>query len=214
MKQSNYLTLFLAPLAVLAACATARLSRGWQWSIVLATVAGGIALGALQQQSYRLFTSNSKGAVQFLRERPQARMLGFTNNGNIVQITSVFDRDPSLRDRFTYLDDTSPAELEALVARHPDAEWFAVFDRETMNWGGKTPRWKAPLPCWKRDGNLQPSGFGAARHLPIGLMTLSEYLPGALRARLAPPLQRLIVPHPAEVYRIEAASPLCAASAR
>jgi hypothetical protein len=212
MKQSNYLTLFLAPLVVLAAFAVARLSRGWQWAALIAFVGGGLALGALQQQAYRLFTSNSNGAAQFLREHPQARLLGFTNNGNIVQITSILDHEPTLRERFTYLEDVAPAELPALIAAHPDAQWHAVFDRETMNWGGKALRWKAPLACWRRVENLQPAGFGAGRHLPAALLAVAEHLPAALATRLEPPLQRLVAPQPAEVYRIDAADPLCGAT--
>jgi 4-amino-4-deoxy-L-arabinose transferase-like glycosyltransferase len=212
MKQSNYLTLFLAPLSVLAACAVARLRAGWQSPVLALTLLGGVVLGALQQQAYRVFTSNSVALVEFMKQHPQARVLGFTNNGNMVHVMSILQHDGALRERFGYLNEMSEAEVLDGVAAHPASDWYAVFDRETMEWVSRPTRWNAPLPCWRKVADLEPGGFGYGRYVPLALVAVAQHVPGSIGARLQPPLERLVAPRPATLVLIPQGDPLCRAN--
>src|SRR6266496_1167260 len=138
VKQSNYLSLFLAPIALLAGYQTARARPGLARPLILLVVIGGLALGVLEQQAYRVFTSNGKAAVEFARSKPEARFFGSINNSNIAEAYSLLTNEPLLATRFRDFSETSGASALLDVRK----ETFAVIDKETMNWGrqGISPR--------------------------------------------------------------------------
>ncbi len=208
-KQSNYLTLFLAPIALLAGYLVARLSR-WIGFIVLAVVmAGGFALGALEQQAYHVFTSNSKAAVEFAKAHPDSWIVGSINNGNIARVYSILNRDPALEDRFGYLSKGAlPKEVEASAVGRMTGG-YAVLDWETMEWGSDAMKLDTPPRCWQEITRLAPTGFGFSQTLIKGMLAIIEVLPESIGRRLAPPLQRLSQPRPAIVYRVDGTDLWC-----
>lgn len=204
MKQSNYLALFIAPLAILAAYGLARLPRGRIAGAVVALVLlGGIGLGALEQAAYRGFNANSRAAIAFARAHPSALFIGSTANRNLASITSLLDGDEDLVSRFGYLDGSPSWRFDPSSMDDPQRERYAVLDRESIGWGSHDLATDLPLGCWREVMRLTPTGAGlSVRIIALARGALS-WLPGGLGARIDRVLAGLAEPAPARVYRIE-----------
>ena len=200
MKQSNYLTLFLAPLALLAGYQLAHTPRRLALAILITTVGGGFVLAGLEQQAYHVFTSNSKAAVAFAQNNRGIPMVGSVNNGNIAAAYSILHRDRALATQIRYMNEM-PHGLSVIgPGENPAAPVFAVLDRETMGWGKNDVRLtRAPL-CWKAVGPLVPIGFGPGQSLVSMLQILGQRLPRFIGQRLTAPLAQLAQASPAVVY--------------
>ncbi len=201
-KQSNYMTLFLAPIALLAGYLVARFPRRIGFMVLAVIMVGGLALGALEQQAYQVFTSNSKAAIAFAKAHPESWIAGSTNNGNIALVYSILDKDPALADRFGYLKQGAFPERIKVSTVDRMAEGYAVLDWETMEWGSDAMKLDKPPPCWQEITRLVPTGFGFSQTLVKGMLAIIETFPDSVGRRLAPPLQRLSQPQPAIVYRV------------
>jgi hypothetical protein len=200
MKQSNYLSLFMAPIALLAGYQIARTPAQIARPLLAMVVMGGLALGLLEQQSVRVFTGNSKAAAEFARARPDAQFFGTVNNSNIARSYSLLTPDPALAKRFGELSEAPAAGAAPLDGKAADA--FVVIDKETMGWGRKAIPITTIPSCWKEVQTLTPVGLGAG-HVLIGYaLSAAERLPGPLRNRVVPPIRRIFQPQPAVVYRV------------
>lgn len=214
MKQSNYLTLFLAPLALLAGLLLARLR--WGGTVLLAAVLlGGMALGALEQRAYRVFTANSRAAITFAAGHPDDWLLGSANNGNLATVATQLGQVPGLDLRFGYLlrpaSERSP-ELGERMRTRPSG--YVVFDRETLGWGMPSWRGKLQAPaCWQPVDQLKPQDDDLSLALVQGSIDMAGRLSPALGARLQSALMSLLVPQSATVYRVEARDLWCGADA-
>ncbi len=211
-KQSNYLTLFLAPMAVLAAWLLARNDR-WPARIALVvTLVLGITLGALQQQSYRLFVSNGVALSDYMKRHPDATVLGSTNNGNMVRIIAMMEHDAETGGRFVYLTKPGTATAADDLAKLARARSgvLVVHDRETLAWGRDGFELESVPACWKRVDTLVPSGFGVGGLLVDALLGMANAAPGAVAGALTPRLERLAKPQPAHVYQVNPADLWCA----
>lgn len=204
MKQSNYITLFLAPTALLAGFAIAALPRTLGHLALALCVALGLLLGALQQADYRAFTANSKSLAEFALQHPRAMIVGSTNNsglGNLWVGLANTGSPKAVIDSFRDL--TEHEEITQQHLRKADAI-FAVLDQQTMNWAaGKTPV-TTVLSCWQHEQTLEPAGLSLGNEL-------AELASGALwRVKpLADALHRLAWPLPADVYRVSGHDVLC-----
>ena len=204
LKQSNYITLFLAPTAVLAGMAIAAMPRLWGRLALALSVALGLLLGLLQQADYRAFTANSKALADFAVAHPRAVVVGSTNNGRLANFWAdrVHPGQPAaLVVSFAELSPADPKLLERL--RDAD-EVFAVLDRQTMNWiHGGTPV-TTPLACWRQETTLVPSGTG----LGNDLAALASLALGPVKP-LAAAFEALSRPKPADVFRVSGADVMC-----
>ncbi len=204
MRQSNYLNLFLAPLALLAGMFLFSLNNHLLKRVLLAVVVmGGIALGAVSQQAYQVFSANSRAAVAFIKQHPGEWIVGSTNNGNIARITAILENDPALAERFGYLErDNASNRLKApAVGRTPSG--YAVFDQETIQWGVGAGNLESPPSCWQKVQSITPSTGGAGFFMLQTAHDLSQYLPDSLRQRLRAALARYMTPKQATVYRVD-----------
>ena len=204
-KQPNYMLIFVAPLALLAGCAIAH-ARGAPLCILLLVVAGpSLLLTAMQQSLIHVFTANSKAAVEFARQHPDAEVYG---NTNAVR-ASHFSR---LLQPHAAAGEVRPVG-EVLAAAHeppgnaaatPAATRYAVIDTETLNWAGDEPlRDIGEVPaCWIREGVLQPSADGLGPRLMRQLAAFAALLPETLGQRVRQAVHPLTHPRPAYVYRI------------
>lgn len=210
MKQSNYLNLFMAPLALLGGAFLARLKhRVTAHALLALTLAGGIALGALAQHAYRTFTANSRAAVDFVKSHRADWILGTTNNRNMLRAAALLERTPELETRFGLLDLvwTDPAR-----AQWPDGsagDGYVIFDRETLDWARKGDGPDAPPACWHAVAQLVPASGGAGHTLLQTALHVTAVLPDAARDRLEPALRRHLDPRPATVYRVSAGNLRC-----
>lgn len=207
MKQSNYLTLFLAPVALMAGYQIALLPRRAALAILLTTLAGGFILAGLEQQAYRVFTSNSKAAVEFSRAHPGVPLVGSNNNGNIAAIYGILDRNAQPAIDFRYMSDVP--RHAAGDAAHPAMPVYAVHDRETMGWGKNALTLEQAPSCWMPVAVLVPTGFGLGQSLISILQAGVGLLPAVIHQRLIGPLEKLAHPLPAVVYRADLSNFWC-----
>ena len=149
-----------------------------------------------------------KAAVAFIKLHPGDWMVGTTNNGNIARISAILDGDPELVARFGYLShDAEAKSLQApAVGRKPFG--YAVFDMETMHWGGAA-KLDAPPPCWQQVQQLAPKIDGAGYTMLRLAVALSGLLPNSIEKSILPILQRYIEPKPATVYLVDATNLWC-----
>jgi hypothetical protein len=210
MKQSNYLTLFLAPVALLSGSWIANIKKKPAIVLLSITLGGGFLLAALEQQAYHLFTSNSKAALAFSIKHRGIPVVGSNNNANISVMFSMFNRDQIHADPFLYIGD---------MARHGDEKHpgpvpaampaFAILDSETMGWGrNEVVLAKAP-PCWEALERLVPTGFGLGQSVAEMVKVVVDLAPEAMRTRLKPSLDQIAEPGPATVYRVNMADFWC-----
>ena len=204
MKQSNYITLFLAPTAALAGMALASIPR-WAGRLAVAlTVCLGLLLGALQQADYRVFTANSKAVAALAVEYPQALVVGSQNNSQLGNFWARLEYPgaPSAT-IFSFRDIVErPSEFQA--AQGKANAIFAVLDRQTMNWfAGALPVTK-PLACWMPLQSLSPQGLGLGNALAASIYSVLHPF------RLADEMfARLALPQRADVYRVNGIDVLC-----
>lgn len=208
MKQSNYLTLFLAPLALLAGYYVASLPRR-AGLVILATILGaGFFLAGMEQQAYRTFTSNSKAAVDFANNNPGTPIVGSNNNGNIAAVYSTLNQDRILAESIRYMGDM-PHNIPAGSVLDKKIPGFAILDKETMGWGKNAVSLGNPPSCWETIGHLVPTGFGLGKSLLEVPQVFISFLPEALQLRLRLQLEKISQPGLAVVYRVNMADFWC-----
>ena len=201
MKQSNYITLFLAPTALLAGMALTTLHRNFG-SLLLALGLGcGLLLGALQQADYRAFTANSKALAAFAVQHPGTLIVGSTNNSRLSNfLVAQLQPDSPKATILSFRELREQGEAAHFQQRAAD-DLLAVIDPQTMNWvAGKSPV-TSPLPCWRHDRMLEPIGLGFGNDL--AKLAINAFSP------LFAPLNRLAQPQHADIYRISGTDVLC-----
>lgn len=210
MKQSNYLNLFMTPIALLSGALLARMqARALRNVVVSVTVVGGIALGAIAQHAYQTFTANSKAAVAFIKAHPDDWIVGSTNNKNMARVSAILERDPGLDRRFGDLNrDLTAAPLgNSELTRKP--EGYAIIDLETLHWGSTASIPERPPECWKPVIQLAPENHDLGYWLLRAGLHLADALPDPARRSLVPTLRQYLTPRPATIYRVDANNLQC-----
>lgn len=210
MKQSNYLNLFLAPMAILSGTWLSQLrSTGVRNGLLATVVFGGLILGAFEQAAYQVFTSNSKAAVEFAIKHPHTTIVGSTNNVHMAGVRSILDRDPALAKRFLTFAERTAWERNLAHAEPGDSDLLVVLDRENQSWGRRSVVIKEVPRCWTKVQDLHPIGMGAGADVVHALRAVAGKLPGVFAERVDRPLRDLVVPELATVYRISGTSIWC-----
>ena len=202
-KQSNYLNLYFAPLALVAAIFLARLS--WRWALpILATIfISGSLLAALGQQDLRKFVANSKAVAQFAQDHPGATIYTDVNNRNITSFYAMLQDEPQAKVKLLRDLESQPESTEQTV--------FIVIDKETNHWGAAASHIYEPKPCWQLVKTLEPQGYGFGQPVTKAIIWFIRLIPGQMGHAYAAPFEDLLVPQPATVYRALAADPWCTA---
>jgi 4-amino-4-deoxy-L-arabinose transferase-like glycosyltransferase len=209
MKQSNYLTLFLAPMAILASVTLSQLPRAWGWVALTVCLALGGVLGCLQQADYRAFTANTKSLLIFARNHPEALIIGSTHNsrlGNFLASQATPPASSAYIIDFTDLQNDSASTRQRLQAAQ---KWFVVLDQQTLDWLPAKAPIKRALPCWQPIVTLTPIDLGLGN-------TLANWAAEELKVfnPAADALTRLAQPKPAEVYRVMGRDVMCCAPSK
>jgi len=198
-KQSNYMTIFLAPLSVLAALAILAVRSTWMKTLLLTGYAGlGLLLAGLQQQSIHAFTANSRATVTYASEHPDQTLYVMTNAYRRqlwVNLLAGSQRVGNLRS----LSDMSSA----------DRDQWVVIDPETLGWGASDPDSADQLPdCWVAKGQLPPEMAQTAGLVTVSvLVAITEWTPAAIADRVRSVLRPLWAPSPATFYVVAAGCP-------
>jgi hypothetical protein len=200
-KQSNYMLMFVAPLCLVGAFALARLGPRAAVVVAATIAAASLLLALLQQASVRVFTANSRAAVEFARARPDTPLYATSNAARAATFTNLIEpgRTP-----------VRIGSMEDLAAAPVDRERLVILDTQTWAWASREPirRLQDVPACWQRETTLVPLAGGAGVRLAAATAKAVAVVPGLAAA--APRLAALSAPSPAYVYRLPAG---CAAPA-
>ena len=198
-KQSNYLNLFFAPLALLTAWLLVQWSPRWRVLVLVPLVGLSLTLAGLKQQDTRAFVSNSRAVLAFAQANPSVDVYASVNNRNLSTFYSWLGEEvPSIR------------TLAELVPRRGSGpRVFAVLDPVTQGWSPRDVAVPAVPACWTHHASLTPAGFGFGQYVAVAAVAVIRFVPGALGEKIAAPFQSLLFPDPAQVYAVPPADPWC-----
>lgn len=184
-KQTNYMEIFLLPLALLAGWFVAR-QRVWVAVLVGgAMIVSGVLLSAMEQQVVRVLTVNARAATDFAKMHPMTPVFG------PLSAVRQSGLDFALRDEGgTRGSIRSPSDLADMPAgRGPsdDIVAYVVDDPQMRYLGGSWRRLsdKNTLPavlrsCMTPEGLLKTADLGLGRYVVAALRSAAVILPGPL----------------------------------
>lgn len=210
MKQSNYLNLFLAPLAVLAAFGISQVPR-WARAILLAaSLAVSLPLALLEQQSYQAFTANSKGVVALAIHHPDDVFLVTVNASNFAAMAEYSGTARYLTKRVVpFTKDTQ----QDLPRPRGTGRIFALQDPETAYHSARNHPMD-PIPsCWTRHGLVETSPPGLGGRFAGFAVAFSSHIPLVGQA-VAGKLSALATPRRATLWEVPASDPGCSRGRR
>lgn len=204
MKQSNYITLFLGPTALLAGAALSVFPKVIRGLTLAACLIIGLLLGGLQQADYRIFTSNTKALAAFAVAHPSAVVIGSANNSGLGSLWTRLEHPSKAMARIIGYRELEDSSNEMLQMLEGSEEVYVVIDRQTNRWFAGKIIIESPLDCWSHVQKLTPTGFGLGNDLAgFAHRAFSSFGPVAtVFARLHYPLQ-------ADIYLAPAHDVLC-----
>ena len=200
-KQTNYMLIFVAPLALLAGYGLAG-AMGWRLGVLVALwLVPAMMLSAFQQASVTVFTANSKAAVRFARAHPAAVVYASTNAYRAASFERLV-RPAGAPFHLRFVGDWNKPNTEPGAPR--PAERYAILDSESLGWAKSEPyrRIEDRPACWVPQGVLVPEPEGAGVAMVRGLGRLAAALPVPGQAVLVQRLMKIGMPAPAYVFRI------------
>jgi 4-amino-4-deoxy-L-arabinose transferase-like glycosyltransferase len=203
-KQTNYMLIFVAPLAMLGGYFLSRLGKKVSWAIVGMYIFGGVALSAFEQQVIHAFTANSKATFAFAQANQDAEIYGSTNAVRTAHYAKLFAENANaVHDIYhlSMLEDRLAARASSTGS--PVHQAYAVIDTGTIGWGKSESMDLLKIPaCWQRREELKPIGFGSGRYVTDWIRNLASAVPGPIGERLANKLEDTFVPKPTYVYSV------------
>ena len=206
MKQTNYMMIFLAPLAILSGFGLAQMRAELRNGALLLVAAGGFVIAALTQQDLRAFTANAQAASVFAKSHPNDVIYGNWWVSTISQFHAELDW-PNTGRFIRKLRDLPP-----VVHSLPGQKLLVIIDHETYGRPVITVDPPRIPSCWTQIDMLQPMGFGTGASVTRAFIESFQLLPGGIGDRLSHPLQQLLHPSDAEVYSVSPLDPWCRGS--
>jgi len=205
-KQTNYMLIFLAPLALLGGAALNKLQRHLALTLFAAFILGGVLLTALEQQVIHVFTANSKASFVFAAEHADKPVYAMTNSFRFGTYQHLLSDNPNTLPDIHDLSKIS-GELKhtrGSVLDPTEIVAYAIIDTQTSEWAASdTLRRIEDRPsCWIPGGTLNPTEFGLGHSVVRGLHAAAMHVPGALGDRLRAKAGELLTPKPAYVFKI------------
>jgi len=204
MKQSNYITLFIAPVAVLAGMTVATLSRRFGHLLLFVCVTFGLLLGALQQADYRVFSANSKALALFAAENPHALIVGSVNNSRLGSALTRIDHPGLASADIVEFDDFNRTSNLIREKVRNSVNIFVVLDAQTLTWGATKAPSPTVLSCWQHIRTLTPVGLAWSNELANRVSQLLHSI-----NRSGTVFDNLARPRKAEIYRVNGTDILC-----
>lgn len=205
MKQSNYLGLFVAPLTILAALALVRVNPQVRNILIAIFVIISVPLAMLEQQTYRIFVANSRGAIDLAKAYPKDVFVGTDNNDTMATIEAYSSNDPSFGDRFMHLTKTSGEGIPPVAQ---GGRLIAIQDEETIHHNSMNHP-MSPIPhCWKMLGVIKPAGLGFASRFAAWASKATSELP-IIGTRMQVKFESLAHPRPATIWQLPPDDPWC-----
>lgn len=197
-KQTNYMTIFMAPLAILGGYLAAQMRPAYRYAVLGSAAIFGISFAAMEQTAIHTFTANSKAAVIFANERPTASVYGLVNNERASHYYAMFSpNNPFLIRPIAGLSAADLTPTEGGIAA------YAIWDRQTEDWSFSPLHDQKDIPtCWLPMGKLQPADLGLTSRILLHSLDLLEFLPANLMAPVKIKLFGLVHPKPAFIFAI------------
>ena len=212
MKQTNYMLIFCGPLALLAGWFLSELPRKVLVPLGTVVALGSVVLAAFEQQAIAVFTANSRAVHVFLRDHPNAFLVGTTNNQRAVNFYSMMENKRELRSRVITFAELATAQSAGdagnLAGRIASRDVHGIFDLQTIDWGYKPGgiRKLADIPkCWVTEAPMIPAALGSGSWVVKGMLTFVKLAPESVQKKLLEAVQPIASPLPAYQYRIEPA---------
>jgi len=201
-KQVNYMTIFLAPLALLGGYALSLTPVPLRRALVVLILLLGVMGSAAEQVNVRSLVANSRSTQSFANSSDGIPVYASVNAVRFSIYAHLFSGKGTLakvRD-LNNLD----VELPALNrANSGGVVAYAVLDPQTIGWGKSSHYRPGAVPaCWRPAGHLDPAILGAGFSLLKALGTLLVRLP--FSKTLTDRLDGMLIPKPAMIYGIPA----------
>jgi 4-amino-4-deoxy-L-arabinose transferase-like glycosyltransferase len=199
MKQSNYMIIFLAPLAIIGAFGLSQMGRMTRIAIMTVFVVGGVALAALAQQDMRAFVAHGQAAEEFAKAHANDVVYG---TGWVSRISAFHALLRSLN---------AEPRVRNLRHLHPEPDMgsrdrlVVVIDRETFGRSEMDVKLPDIPSCWLPIGELAPTGYGAGAFVTNAIVWVTR----PFGDRISRPFERLLHPAPAELYAVPPTDPWC-----
>jgi 4-amino-4-deoxy-L-arabinose transferase-like glycosyltransferase len=177
MKQTNYMTIFLAPLCLLAGMWLADRAVRVRLGVMLLAAAGALPLMALELLAIQGFAANSKSTVRYALRNPDVQVYGLRNAEMAARYyEDVFARHDLGRPPLIAPLGFSPGiAAHAYDGRRPDRHAMAVVDLQTMGWATDALKDLGALPrCWRPAGRLEPYLPPVAEATAVGVRLLAR----------------------------------------
>lgn len=203
MKQTNYMTIFLAPLAILGGFGLVQMRAQLRAGAMLLLAVGAFMIAALTQQDMRVFAANAQTASTLVQLYPNDLIFG---NWWVSAISRFHGqlKWPNT-DRFI----RKLTDLPPVVHTAPGQKVLIVVDHETYGQPIKSVDPPNLPSCWTQIDTLKPQGFGIGAGVTRVLIGSLELLPNDIEAPLTRPLRKLLHPAAAEVYMVPPLDPWC-----
>lgn len=211
MKQSNYISLFLAPLVISAAYCLSRMSGRSSRITVLAACSIGLALAALQQADYRAFTANGKAAALWAERHSEALLLGSKSNANVAALWLRAQRGGAVLAPVATLANWPLAGSVLPAPVTGGRELYVMYEPLTMSWPNTRPPVRGPLACWDPVLKITPVDLGLGNRFATAIARVLSVARVGPADRAAAILARLGQPDPVQVFRIDGGDPWCGA---
>lgn len=197
-KQTNYMTIFMAPLAILGGYLVAQMRPAYRYAVLGSAATLGILFGAMEQMAIHTFTANSKAAVIFASERPAVPVYGLVNSERASNYYAMFSPNNALR-----IQPIAGLSAADLTPKEGGIAAYAIWDRQTEDWSFSPLRNQKDIPaCWLPMGKLQPADLDLTSRIFLHLLDLLEFLPVNLTAPVKIKLSGLVHPKPAFIFAI------------
>lgn len=197
-KQTNYMTIFMAPLAILGGYLVTQMRPAYRYAVLGSAATFGILFGAMEQMAIHTFTANSKAAVIFASERPAVPVYGLVNSERASNYYAMFSPN-----KISFIRPIAGLSAADLAPKEDGIAAYAIWDRQTEDWSFSPLRNQKDIPaCWLPMGKLQPADLGLTSRIFLHLLDLLEFLPVNLMAPVKIKLSGLVHPKPAFIFAI------------
>lgn len=203
-KQSNYMTIFAAPLCLFAAITFDRLRRIPRAALFAAVVGIGIVLSAFAQQDIRLFVANSVAADQYAAEHPDKVIYGTRPATYLSRYWARArnDNDPNSVGRITPIPDDRPLIFPP-DHLNSDASVYLLLDTQTMRWSRAVDLSMTEITgCWRLVTTLEPTGFGSGRAVVTAIRSIASIGPEIVASKVNSATNSIYASKPAYIYEI------------
>jgi hypothetical protein len=204
MKQTNYMLIFMAPMALVSGWWLAQLKPSIFFNLLITFyIIGSLFLSGLEQQSVHVFTANSKAADDFAIAHPDTLVFGQINayRASFYRYLVTGNSQWQIQPIENILkSDTRNHLIDRLVTD----KFYAILDTQTIDRGNSSIKSVENIPhCWQKEGILEPKIEKTAGEIIIHAILLAiSHFPTVAANKLNAIFHPLAAPRPAYIFNV------------